>query len=166
MTMTFLDTAIVGQQRGTFGYYNGVPGYYSLQNGAWVFYPLTDTEIGNVPLQTLFITPAEVIGYITYYQVNVSGTLQDFGGSAMVGQEFELAVTAHYASAKTEHTKMLAYVYGPSGSLKYTLSDDDLWPRTGPNKNINFYLTGFAGEAYNIDEAGTWTIRLSYVWVH
>ena len=159
MTMTLLDTAVIGAQQGQLGYlvWNG----YN-----YIFVPLSEIELASLPETTLFVTPAQVTGQIIQYQVNINGTFYDWGAQAQVGQEFELRVVARYASTSPKCTKVIASVYGPSGILKYTLSCTDNWPYGNPNTNIEFNLTGPFGEAYDIDEAGTWTAALSYVWVH
>lgn len=117
-----------------------------------------------VPKREMFHTPAEVTGEIIDYWVEIAGVKRPWGVEALVGQEFEVWVDARYSAATGKHTRMDLTVYKPSGATD-EYKDDDWAPYEAPGATIHFHITGFLGEAFDIDEAGVWEAKLEYVWV-
>jgi hypothetical protein len=154
-----LDRVILGTQ-------DGVPGYFvPAGNGLWTFIPLAVSELANISQRTLFYTPAAVTGQILSYGVIISGvTYNTWNIQTQVGKEFEIIATAKYQASSSVQTRMDMTVWRPSGSM-IQRSDTDIWPYSAPNTNLNFHIQGVAGEAFDIDEAGTWLAELKYVWV-
>lgn len=156
-----LDRAFIGTNpQGVVGYW--VPDSY----GFWTFMPLSVTEeLDRVSKQTLFYTPAVVTGEILTYGIIISGTTYNkWNIETLVGKEFELIATAKYASGTKRQTQMQMTVWRPSGTI-IEGHDSDMFPYDNPGEIQNFHISGFLGEAYNIDEPGTWLAELRYVWV-
>jgi len=152
-----LDRVMIGQYEGQVGYWVlGPLGYY--------FVPMATEQLAAIAKRSLFVTPAEVTGSILGYWVTVSGAKKSWGGSAQVGQEFEIQIDAKYSSIASQHTRMDIIVYKPNG-VTFAANDDDMWPYDAPNTTIHFQISGPLGEAFNIDEAGAWYAELQYVWV-
>jgi hypothetical protein len=147
------------------GQYNGVPGYWvPAGNGQYMFYPM-GTDLATISQRALLYTPAEVTGQILSYGVIISGvTHNNWNVQTTVGKEFEVIATAKYSAPSSKKTRMDLTVWRPSGSTLTGYSDDD-WPYVAPGKTINFKIGGTLGEAFDIDEAGTWMAELKYVWV-
>lgn len=115
--------------------------------------------------KTLFSIGATVTGEILGYGVIIAGTRRSWGYTgAMVGQEFEIPVECRYASSGGRHTRIDLTVWRPDGS-SFSANDDDLWPYASPGETISFRIRGVAGEAFDINQEGTWEARLQYVWV-
>lgn len=127
-------------------------------------FALSPGVLDTVPRRVIFQTPAEVSGDIINYWVEIAGVKRPWGVEALVGQEFEVWVDAKYYAAGAKHTRMDLTVYKPSGVID-EYKDDDRWPYEGPGVTIHFHITGFLGEAFDINEAGEWEAKLEYVWV-
>jgi hypothetical protein len=158
MIMTLLDQVVISS-------YQGILGYWVLTAGGYVFVPLTESEIASLTPRTLFYTPAQVTGQIMSYKVRVSGTDYSWGVETQVGKEFYVIAVAKYAAALPQHTRMYTTITKPSGT-QISNYDDDVYPYVGPNTEMTFTIRRTAVDAFQIDEAGTWTAVLSYVWIH
>ena len=131
---------------------------------AYLAFSPSPAVLATVARQKIFYTPAEVTGKILSYKVKIAGVSKAWGGEALVGQEFEVTVTAQYSAADAKHTRMDLTVWKPSGA-SFKANDDDLWPYASPGETISFLIRGVAGEAFDINEAGIWEAKLEYVWV-
>lgn len=115
--------------------------------------------------RTIFSTSALVTGQIISCGVKIAGVRQSWGyNQAKKGQEFEVPVEAKYFADGPKHTRMDLKIWRPDGS-SFTAKDDDFWPYASPSTQINFFISGFAGEAFNINQEGNWYGELTYVWV-
>jgi len=126
-------------------------------------FPNPDPVLDTVPRQTIFSSIAPATGTILSYGVTIAGVRQSWGYTeAQVGQEFEVPVECSYQASRNTHTRIDLTVWRPDGT-SFSANDDDVWPYASPGEIIHFLISGRFGEAFDINQEGTWEAELTYI---